>query len=203
MTEGSPQKGSLVGGLYWPANAKRHPRSLLGEQPEMDKACGLNFPFSVTFSCSLWPFHLCVGIRTNIICRIIDFQGTCDPCCHCVLLLRPHVWKCLALPDEASLARKLLAARMEQGGNLAPAACFELRKSSSSRDVSQARDHSLGLLLQGPATWKWVSVTAVSPVSVNKSTIGDHEVSEDMNWELQDLFRLEMQQPSSFGSASS
>ena len=50
MTEGSPQKGSLVGGSCQPAKAKRHPRSLLGEQPEMGKACGLNFPFSVSFS---------------------------------------------------------------------------------------------------------------------------------------------------------
>ena len=38
------------------------------------------------------------GIRTtNLICRIIDFQGTCDPCCYYVLLLRPHIWKHLAL----------------------------------------------------------------------------------------------------------
>ena len=43
----------------------------------------------------------------------------------------------------------------------------------------------------------------MSPISVDKSTTGDHEVSEDTNWELQDLFRLEMQRASSFGSASS
>ena len=50
MTEGSPQKGSLVGGLYRPANAKRHSMSMQGEQPEMDEVYGLNIPFSVTFS---------------------------------------------------------------------------------------------------------------------------------------------------------
>ena len=61
MTEGSPQNGSLVGGLYRPANAKRHPRSLRGEQPKMVKASGLNFYFSVSFSWSLWPFHNFVG----------------------------------------------------------------------------------------------------------------------------------------------
>ena len=36
---------------------------------------------------------------TNLICHFIDFQGTCDPCCYYVLLLRAHVWKCLALLD--------------------------------------------------------------------------------------------------------
>ena len=61
MTEGSPQKGSLVGGLYWPTNAKRHPTSLWGERPETVKACGLNFPLSVTFSLSFWPFCNCAG----------------------------------------------------------------------------------------------------------------------------------------------
>ena len=61
MTDGSPRKGNLVEGLYRPANAKRHPTSLWGERPEMSKACEPNFPFSVTFSWSLWPFRNCVG----------------------------------------------------------------------------------------------------------------------------------------------
>ena len=61
MTEGSPKKGSFVGGLYRPVSAKRHPMSLRGEQPEMGKACGLNFPFSVNDSWSLLPFHNCMG----------------------------------------------------------------------------------------------------------------------------------------------
>ena len=34
-------------GLYWSANAKSHPSSLWGEQPEMGKSCGPNSPFSV------------------------------------------------------------------------------------------------------------------------------------------------------------
>ena len=38
---------------------------------------------------SLWPFHNFMGIRgTNLICWIIDFQGTCDLRCYCVLLRR-------------------------------------------------------------------------------------------------------------------
>ena len=34
---------------------------------------------------------------TNLICQVIDFQGTSDPCCCYVLLLRPLAWKHLAL----------------------------------------------------------------------------------------------------------
>ena len=44
---------------------------------------------------------------------------------------------------------------------------------------------------------------AVSPVYVDRSTAGDHEVFEDTDQELQDLVRLEMQWASSFGSTSS
>ena len=34
--------------------------------------------------------YLLTAIRTtNLIHQITDFQGTCDPCCYCVLLLRP------------------------------------------------------------------------------------------------------------------
>ena len=33
------------------------------------------------------------GIETtNLICGITDFQGTCNPFCYCVLLLRPQIW---------------------------------------------------------------------------------------------------------------
>ena len=49
MTKGSP-KGSLVGGLYRPAKAKRHPKFLQGERPEMGEVCGPNFLSSVTFA---------------------------------------------------------------------------------------------------------------------------------------------------------
>ena len=42
---------------------------------------------------TLWPFHNSLGIRsTNLICWIIDFQGTCDLCCYCVLLLSSQTW---------------------------------------------------------------------------------------------------------------
>ena len=39
-------------------------------------------------------------------------------------------------------------------------------------------------------------------IYVDKSTAGDYEVFEDISWELQDLFRLEVQWASFFGSAS-
>ena len=42
------------------ASAKRHPTSLQGEWPEMGEVCGPNFPFSVTFSWSLWLLHNCL-----------------------------------------------------------------------------------------------------------------------------------------------
>ena len=44
---------------------------------------------------------------------------------------------------------------------------------------------------------------AVPPVYMDRSSAGDLEVFEDTEWELQDLFRLEVQQASSFGSTSS
>ena len=34
---------------------------------------------------------------TNLIFWVIDFQGTSDPCCYYILLLRPQVRKRLAL----------------------------------------------------------------------------------------------------------
>ena len=46
-------------------------------------------------------FVIAWGIKsTNIICQIINFQGTSDPRCYCVLVLRPPVWKCLALLES-------------------------------------------------------------------------------------------------------
>ena len=42
---------------------------------------------------SFWPFHNSLGIRSpNLIYRIIDFQGTCDLYCYCVLWLRSQTW---------------------------------------------------------------------------------------------------------------
>ena len=64
----------------------------------MGKACGPDFPFSVTFSGLFDHFVIAWGIKTtNLICWVTGFQGTCDSCHYCVLLLRLCVWKHLAL----------------------------------------------------------------------------------------------------------
>ena len=64
-------------------------------------------------------------------------------------------------------------------GELAPAARLGTRWNSSFRNVSQARDYSLGCLSQGPESLTWVFVMAVPPVYVDRSTAGDHRVFED------------------------
>ena len=42
---------------------------------------------------SLWPFHNSLRIRsTNLIYRIIGFQGTCNLYCYCALWFRSQTW---------------------------------------------------------------------------------------------------------------
>ena len=80
------------------------PNVSFGDRPEMVKACGLNSPFLVKLFCLFDHFitpKLCRS--TNLICRIIDFQGTCDLCCYCVLLLRSQTW--IGSQEAPSLAR--------------------------------------------------------------------------------------------------
>ena len=65
------------------------------------------------------------GIRTtNLICRIIDFQGTCDPCRYSVLLLKPQtIWM-----EVPSLARswKLQEHIWDWGGALVSGTSLKL-----------------------------------------------------------------------------
>ena len=111
---------------------------------------GQLFPDLFDHSVIVW------GIRaTNLICRITDFHGNCDPRCYYALLLRHRVWKRLALLGAES-CRSTCGAR----------------RSSSSRNVSQARCHPPGCLPQGS---QGVLVTAMSPVHVERSTAGDRE----------------------------
>ena len=56
-----PPKGEPCQGFILTCQCQETPTSLRGEQPEMGEACGPNFPFSVTFSWSLWPLHKCMG----------------------------------------------------------------------------------------------------------------------------------------------
>ena len=90
MTEGSPTKGSLVGGLYQPTiqealnvpvrGVARNGKSMWSELSFLGQFFSGLFDHSVT----AW------GIRTtNLICQIIDFLENCDSCHYCVLLLEP------------------------------------------------------------------------------------------------------------------
>ena len=65
-----------VGGLHWPANAKRHPMSPL-ELTRNGQSMWTELSFlSQTFQ-SLWPFHNSLGIRsTNLIYRRRQWHPT-------------------------------------------------------------------------------------------------------------------------------
>ena len=94
MTEGSPQKGSLVR-VYTDLPM---PRDTQWSSQKWAKHVDRTFLSQSSFPGLFDHFITVWGIRTTyLICWITDFQGTCDPCCYCVLLLRPHVWKRLAL----------------------------------------------------------------------------------------------------------
>ena len=81
-----------VGGLYQPANAKRHPTPPLGTDQKWAKCVDWTLLSRSNFW-SLWPFHNSSGIRsTNLIYQIIDFQGTCNLYCYCFLWLRSQTW---------------------------------------------------------------------------------------------------------------
>ena len=98
MTEGNPQKGSFVGSLYRPANAKRNPRSLARGVTRNGQSMWTELSFLSHLFLVTDYFVIAWGITTtNLICQIIDFQGNCDPCCYYVLLLRSPVRKHLAL----------------------------------------------------------------------------------------------------------
>ena len=85
-----PQKGSLSGvyrnlsvprGTQCPCKGSNHKwaervdRIFLSRSP---------FPRLFDYFITVWGIE-----TTNLICGIIDFQGTCNRCCYCVLLLNP------------------------------------------------------------------------------------------------------------------
>ena len=75
---------------------------------------------------SLWLFHNFLGIRTtNLICQIIDFQGTWDLCCYCVLWLGPKL---------GLVVRKHLASLGVDSS--------EARWSSKSKSISEVKGYS-------------------------------------------------------------
>ena len=57
------------------------------------EAYGPNFLSPSPFPGLFDHFVTAWGIETtNLICGITDFQGTCNPFCYCVLLLRTQIW---------------------------------------------------------------------------------------------------------------
>ena len=125
MTEGRPPNGSLVG-VYIPTSQWQ-------ETPNIPARAAARNGRSVWTELSFLGHLFLVsdhsiiawGIRTtNLICWIINFQGTCDPCCYSVLLLRPQtIWM-----EVPSLARswKLQEHVWEWGGALVPGTSLRL-----------------------------------------------------------------------------
>ena len=78
--------GRNLSGVYTDLPMPRGTQWLLWEPTSNGQSIWTELSFlSQTFR-SLWPFHNSLGIRsTNLISRTIDFQGTCDLYCDCVL----------------------------------------------------------------------------------------------------------------------
>ena len=48
------------------------------------------------------------GIKViNLVCRIVDFQGTCNPCCYCAFLARPPFQVLQDTADRSTLGSEL------------------------------------------------------------------------------------------------
>ena len=76
-------------GVYTDLPMPRGTQCLLREPTRNGQSVWTELSFLGQTFRSLWPFHNSLGIRsTNLIYRTIDFQGTCDLCYYCVLLLR-------------------------------------------------------------------------------------------------------------------
>ena len=85
--------GKNLSGVYTDPPMPRGTQCLLQGQTRNGQSVWTELSFLSQTFWSLWPFHNSLGIRsTNLIYQIIDFQGTCDLCCYCVLLLRSQTW---------------------------------------------------------------------------------------------------------------
>ena len=85
--------GRNLSGRYTDLPMPRGTQCLLRELTRKGQSVWTELSFlSQTFR-SLWPFHYSLEIKsTNLIYQIIDFQGTCDLYCYCVLWLRSQTW---------------------------------------------------------------------------------------------------------------
>lgn len=140
----------------------------MGETQDLTFLSQATFPGLFDHFVITWELKL-----LNLICKIIDFLRTCDPCCYCVLLLRPQVWIIRFATPSLSRNRYLgcvlsvlqTGAQLGASGALAPgtsprlevallAACFRGQQPESE------------FLLQ------------LCPVYLERGTAGNHEVSE-------------------------
>ena len=81
--------GKNLSGVYTDLPMPRGTQCLLREPTRNGQSVWAKLSFLGQTFLSLWPFHNSLGIKsTNLIYRIIDFQGTCGLYCYCVLWLR-------------------------------------------------------------------------------------------------------------------
>ena len=81
--------GRNLSGVYTDMPLPRGTQCLLREPTRNGQSVWTELSFLGQAFQSLWPFHNSLGIRsTNLIYWILDFQGTCDLYCYCVLWLR-------------------------------------------------------------------------------------------------------------------
>ena len=81
--------GKNLSGRYTDLPMPRSTQCLLREPTRNGQSVWTELSFLGQTFGSLWPFHNSLGIRSaNLIYQIIDFQGTCDLYCYCVLWLR-------------------------------------------------------------------------------------------------------------------
>ena len=85
--------GRNLSGVYTGLPMPRGTQCLLWEPTRNGQSVWTELSFLGQTFRSLWPFHNSLGIRTtNLLYQIIDFQGTCDLYCYCVLWLRSKTW---------------------------------------------------------------------------------------------------------------
>ena len=74
--------GKNLSGVYTNLPMPRGTQCLLWEVTRNGWSVWTELSFLGQTFCLLWPFHNSLRIRsTNLISRIIDFQGTCNLCC--------------------------------------------------------------------------------------------------------------------------
>ena len=85
--------GRNLSGVYADLPMPRDTQCLLQEPTKNGQSVQTKLSFLGQAFWSLWPFHNSLGITsTNLIYRIIGFQGTCNLYCYCALWFRSQTW---------------------------------------------------------------------------------------------------------------